>query len=81
MATYRYYISRDPSTPSPPSSELSSIEAQSPSDAVARLMSEGKLPPDSQFLWAHVLVWTSDDGQLRGFESTRLAPTNLNPKV
>jgi len=73
MATYRYYLSRDPSTPSPPSSELLSIEAQSPSEVVAKLMNGGKLPPDPQFQWVHVLIWTSDDGERRGFASTRIA--------
>jgi hypothetical protein len=73
MATYMYYLGHDPTTLSPPSNELSSIDAESPAAAVSKLRSEGRLPQDWQSLWVHVLVWTSDDGEQRGFESMRLA--------
>jgi len=67
-----YYLSRDPNTSSPPSSELLSIDAESPLAAARTLISGGTLPDNWQSLWAHVLVWTSDDGEQRGFESIRL---------
>jgi hypothetical protein len=73
MATLMYYFSRDASTCAPPSSELSSIDAESSLAAVYKLKDEGNLPPDWQSLWAHILVWSSQDGKHRGFESIRLA--------
>jgi len=73
MASQKYYLSRDPSSTSPPSSELLSIDAESPLAAMRKLISNGTLSDNWQSLWAHVLVWTSDDGNQRGFESIRLA--------
>jgi hypothetical protein len=73
MATLMYYFSRSPSSCAPPSGELLSIDAESSLAAVHRLKDEGKLPSDWLSLWAHILVWSSDDGKHRGFESIRLA--------
>lgn len=73
MATLMYFFSADPTTPPPPSSELNSIDADSSLDALCKLKDEGRLPPDWQSLWAHVLVWTADNGKHRGFESIRLS--------
>ncbi len=73
MATLLYFFSSDPLDASPPSSELDSIDADSSLEAVHKLKDEGRLPANWQSLWAHVLVWTADDGKLRGFESIRLA--------
>ena len=73
MATLMYYFSRGPSACAPPSSELLSIDAESSLAAVYKLKDEGKLPPEWQSLWAHVLIWSSQDGKHRGFESIRRA--------
>jgi hypothetical protein len=73
MATLMYYFSTDPSSSAPPSSELISIDADSSLEALYKLKDEGRLPLNWQSLWAHVLVWTTDNGKQRGFESIRLA--------
>jgi len=73
MATLMYFFSVNPCAKAPASSELMSIDADSSLDAICRLKDEGRLPPDWQSLWAHVLVWTADNGRHRGFESIRLA--------
>jgi hypothetical protein len=69
MPLYRYYFSPSPGDPSPNGEGLSSIEADNPSDAVARLRREGRLPPNWQSLWVHFLVWADQEGRQRGFES------------
>jgi len=73
METLMYYLSGNPTHGAPPSSQLASIDAESSLAAVYKLKEEGRLPPDWQSLWAHVLVWSSQDGKHRGFESIRLA--------
>jgi hypothetical protein len=73
MATLMYFFSTSPSAKAPPSSELQSIDADSSFEALRKLKESGRLPKDWQTLWAHVLVWTMDDGRHRGFESIRLA--------
>jgi hypothetical protein len=73
MATLMYYLSASACTIAPPSSELASIDADSSLEAIHKLKDEGRLPPNWQSLWAHVLVWTMNDGKQRGFESIRLA--------
>jgi hypothetical protein len=73
MATLMYYFSANPSANAPPTSELKSIDADSSLDAIQKLRDDGGLPSDWQLLWAHVLVWTADNGKQRGFESIRLA--------
>ena len=73
MATLMYFLSINPCAKAPPSSELQSIDADSSVDAIRKLKDEGRLPPNWQSLWAHVLVWTMDNGTQRGFESIRLA--------
>jgi hypothetical protein len=72
MREYRYYVSSDPATPSPPTGELLAIVSDSVSDAVELIKSNDFLKHDPQSQWLHVLVWTSDDDQQRGFESHRL---------
>jgi hypothetical protein len=69
MAEYRYYFSRDPSTASPQTSDLESVDAESPASAVARLRSD-RPPEELPTGWVHVLLWTSKDGKHRGFESS-----------
>jgi hypothetical protein len=73
MATYRYYLARKLGGISPPISELHTIEAESPQEAARKLLQEGRLPQNVKQFWAHVLVWASEDGAQRGFESIRLA--------
>jgi hypothetical protein len=73
MATLMYYFSANPCAKAPPLSELKSIDADSSLDAIFKLKEEGGLPSDWQSLWAHVLVWTADNGRQHGFESIRLA--------
>lgn len=72
MATQRYYLSRDPTKPSPPLGELRSIEAETPAAAITKLTSSDELPRDWLTIWVHILVWTSRDGRHHGFESTRV---------
>jgi hypothetical protein len=73
MATQIYYLSREPSACSPPSNELLRIDADTPAAVVGKLLESGTLPPDWQSMWAHVLVWTSEDGLNRGFATMRLS--------
>lgn len=73
MATLMYFFSSDPRVTAPPSDEWVSIEADSSYDAICKLKSTGGLPHNWQSLWAHVLVWTADNGKQCGFESIRLA--------
>jgi hypothetical protein len=68
-----YFFSLSPTASAPPTSELNSIDADSSLDALCKLKDEGRLPANWQSLWAHVLVWTADNGRQRGFESIRLA--------
>jgi len=72
MPLYRYYVSASPGDPSPADSGLSSIEANSPADAVALLRSEDRLPTNWKSLWIHFLIWVDQEGQQRGFESIPL---------
>ena len=69
MVRFRYYLSHSPGTPSPSTNELFSIEAESVPAAIEKLREA--LPQDGSAAWAHILVWSSEDGE-RGFESTRL---------
>ncbi|HEY2411490.1 MAG TPA: hypothetical protein VGI40_04580 [Pirellulaceae bacterium] len=73
MATLMCFFSTSPTAQAPPSSELLSIDADSSLDALYKLKDAGRLPANWQSLWAHVLVWTIDNGKQRGFESIRLA--------
>jgi hypothetical protein len=73
METLMYYLSHNPTNCAPPVSELLSIDAESTLAAVCKLKEMGRLRPDWQSLWAHVLLWSSRDGKHRGFESIRLA--------
>jgi len=52
MAEYRYYFSRDPSTASPQTSDLESVDAESPASAVARLRSE-RPTKELRTVWVH----------------------------
>jgi hypothetical protein len=72
MPLYRYYVSASPGDPSPDDGGLSSVEADSPADAVAILRDEGRLPANWESLWIHFLVWVDQEGQQRGFESLPL---------
>jgi len=72
MARFRYYLTRDPGTLSPPTDELMSIEADSQANAIERIKATDGAPMDWPNVWAHVLVWMSADGEQRGFESTKL---------
>jgi len=72
MKEFRYYLSLDPSAPSVPTSELSVVVADSLSDAIELIKSNGYLQNDRGGQWLHVLVWTSDDGEERGFETSWL---------
>ena len=73
MATLMYYFSTNSRASAPPSTELLSIDADSSLDAICKLRDNGGLPTNWQSLWAHVLVWTADNGKQRGFESICLA--------
>ena len=65
MPLYRYYFPSSPGDPSPAGSDLSSVEAASPADAVAKLRDDGQLPTNWQSLWIHFLVWVDQEGQQR----------------
>ena len=73
MPLYRYYVSASPGDPSPADGGLSSIEADSPANAVAILRREGRLPANAESLWIHFLIWIDQEGQQRGFESILLS--------
>ncbi len=81
MRTFRYYLSSDLCGISPPTSELRTIEAESPQQAVIKVVQEERLPPNYEGLWAHFLTWTSEDGEQRGFSSIRLAVATKEPEV
>jgi hypothetical protein len=70
MARFRFYFSRDPTTPSPPTDELLNVEAESKAEALEAIAHD--MPQDWSSVWVHVLVWADDDGQQRGFETIRL---------
>jgi hypothetical protein len=72
MPEYRYYLSRNPGMPSPPTDELLSVQAESQAGAIETLRQSGNTPGDWPEVWAHFLVWSSEDGEQRGFESIRL---------
>jgi len=72
VATFRYYISDNPGSLSPPTEELLTIEADSATDAAERISALEYAPDSWPIVWLHVLVWISADGEQRGFESTRL---------
>jgi hypothetical protein len=72
MARFRYYLSHDPGTLSPPTEELLSIEADSRAEALERIKAGEGAPNEWSSVWAHLLVWASVNGGQRGFESTRL---------
>jgi hypothetical protein len=72
MKEFRYCISPDPCTPAVPTSELSVVMADSMSDAIELIKSNGYLKNDHAGQWLHVLVWTGDDGKERGFASSWL---------
>jgi len=72
MARFKYYLSHDPGALSPPTEDLMSIEADSQADAIERIRASDGAPIDWQPVWVHVLVWSSVDGEQRGFESARL---------
>jgi hypothetical protein len=72
MSEWRYYLSRDTETLSPPTDELLRVRAESPANAVETLRQNGHVPEDWPAVWAHFLVWSSANGSLRGFESIRL---------
>jgi hypothetical protein len=72
MAQFRYYLSRDPGTQSPPTDELKSVDADSQADALQRIRDSEGGPMDWPSVWVHFLVWAGADGEQRGFESTRL---------
>lgn len=68
---FRYYLSNDPGTLSPPTDEMLTIEANSLSDAIERI-NGGNLPKERHPVWLHLLIWGAADDHNRGFESTRL---------
>lgn len=70
MSLYRYYISTDPGTPSPPLSELAEVFADNIATALEKIKREQTLPPHWPAVWVHILTWASDDS--RGFESTQI---------
>jgi len=72
MRSFMYYFSGELSEPSPPTNQLRSVEADSAADVPAKLIAELRLTSDQQAQWIHVLVWTSNDGKQRGFESSRV---------
>jgi hypothetical protein len=73
MATLLCFFSTCPTTQAPPSGELLSVDADTSLEAIHKLKDEGRLPTNWRSLWAHVLVWTVDNGKRRGFETIRLA--------
>jgi hypothetical protein len=79
MATFRYYVSREPSAPSPPTDQLSSIEAPSHRQAAIKLAQQRRLHGDDELVWAHFLTWVSASGQQRGFESIWLGDVLKSP--
>jgi hypothetical protein len=70
MARVFYYLSDSPATPSPPTEELFSIVADSAAAAITKI--RRAFQPQGPAVWAHVIVWSSADGEQQGFESTRL---------
>jgi len=72
MAQFRYYVSQSPGTPSPPTGNLLSMEADLRADALTRIRDSDGAPSEWPAVWAHVLVWMSSNGEQRGFESVRL---------
>jgi len=72
MVRFRYYLSQAPTSLSPPTAELLSVEADSPADAAEQIGDSDAASVDLAPIWVHVLVWLSVSGEQRGFESTRL---------
>ena len=72
MARFRYYFSNGARALSPPTDKLLSIEAESKSEALDAIIHRNGAPEDWPTVWANLLVWRSDDGEQRGFESTKL---------
>ena len=72
MARFRYYFSHDPRALSPPTDKLLSIEAESNAEALGAIIHRNGAPEDWPSVFVNLLVWSSDDGEQRGFESTRL---------
>lgn len=70
MSVFRYYISPEPHTPSPPPSELSEVFAEDIARALEKIKREQALPPFWPAVWVHILTWTAGDS--RGFESTQI---------
>jgi len=73
MPVYRYYLSANPGDPSPLGDGLSSVEADNPRTAIAKLRDENRFPEGWSGLWIHFLVWVDQEGQQRGFESIALS--------
>src|SRR4051812_46602321 len=72
MKEFRYCFSPQPSAPFVPTSELSVVIADSLSDAIELVKSNGYLKNGRAGQWLHVLVWIGDDGKDRGFASSWL---------
>jgi hypothetical protein len=70
MPTYRYFLSSDPTSPAPPEIELQTIEADDQASALEKIKRDNRRPKNWPSVWAHILVWS--EGELRGFESTRI---------
>ncbi len=76
-----YYLSEKVTDLSPPLDSMSSVMANSPSEAVEILARDGRLPPSGAHNWAHFLAAMDEGGALRGFHSVRLEGLESKPKV
>jgi hypothetical protein len=81
MPEYRFFLSASPTAPIPPTDALKIVTAESVPQAVRVLCRRGQLPTNGHVQWAHFLVWISDEGELRGFESIHLNAVVESPYV
>jgi hypothetical protein len=68
MAKLRFFLSSEPTASAPPTNELFETDADSPECVAKQLRRMGNW----HSVWLHVLVWSSGDGEPRGFETIRL---------
>lgn len=82
MPTFRYHLSSQPTERPPETADLPLIEATSPADLAQRLIRSGVVSPGSHLGWVHVLVWHSQDGKSRGFETLSFSDiADIQPKA
>jgi hypothetical protein len=72
MPVYHYYLSHDVTDPAPAFDAMETIEADSPTDAVERLVQSGRISARTTFRWANFVASVDERGNARGFSSVRL---------